>query len=447
MKKSLLVLALSTMLSTGCFTPSGSGSKKKKSSSIDETTTATVTDTSTGDQSTTITSGPTSNTSGPTTSTSSSTGTSGSSQTSSTSTTSVEPTVVTQTIAQIKSEKKLGELVRFEGTLLRVLTWARSNEDLMYFADAHDTIWVRFAYANYTEHLQKLYHMKEYQVTAKVAETDNGVELVYDSSLTDRQTVVSLGDSYPISYNKETTPVTVSGISEIKAKSKDIVQNNKGYGAGNLVKFTSQIVQTEYTDANKKAMVLDPDGNTITVIGDGKKMVDTGDIGKYYTWVGIISLELSIPAILGIECSYVSHTSEEESSIDVSAATQVSPSSFSSYSLTSSKWNPMAHDNYYKLYKATGYVVDNSDITGSFNYGMVDNYGGSLSDAGSTNTVKGFYIVNCTGLDNDANAYCPVAEYAGQNQSLEVYFAIRGFDTQNHLWKMMVIEGLIPELS
>ena len=446
MKKSVLVILLSSLLLSGCFVNT-KGSVKKKTSNSSE---ASVSSTDLGTSEST--SEETSNTSGPTTSnpttsspTSGSTNTSSSSGSSTSSSTSTPGQVIgTQTIAQIKYENKIGQLVRFNGTLLRTLTWARSNQDLMYFADTYDTIWVRFEYANYTTYLSNLYHMKEYQVTAKVAETENGIELVYDSSLTDRETVVSLGESTSISYNALSTPTEVSGIAEIKAKSALIVQNNKGYGAGELVKFTSQVVQTEYTDANKKAMVLDPDGNTITVIGDGKKMVGKEDIGKYYTWVGIISLELTIPAILGIECTYVSHTSSEEETIDVSNATQVNPSSFSSYGLTSSKFNPMSHDSYYKLYKATGYVVNNSDITTSYNFGMVDNYGGSLSDAGSTNTVKGFYIVNCTGLDEGDLSYCPVIDYVGQNTSLEVYFSIRGYDTTNHLWKMMVIEGLIP---
>jgi len=436
MKKSLLLLLIPSLLIAGCNT---TPSKKKSKSSSDNESSLTTSKEG-GSTTSVITSGGSSGTTGGTSRTSGTSGTSGSSGTSGTSIT--PPPVTEQTISQIKAEKKIGEFVSFKATLLRDAAW--TNEDLMFFADGSDMIRLRVPYANYTGYLADRYHMSEYTVTAKVAETDDGIELVYDSALTPQQTVVNCTEGTPLSYNSETTPIEVSGITEIKSKSGQLHLNNKGHASGDLVKFTSQVVQNEYTDANKKTMVLDADGNTVTVIGDDKKMVNKEDVGKYYTWIGIVSVKTSIPAILGIECKYVSHTAEEESTIDISNATEVSPSYFAKWNLTSSKYNPATNDDYYKLYKATGYVTDNSDITTSYNFGMVDNFGDSLSDVGSTSTVKGFYLVNCTGLKDDDLGNCPFYTYVGLNNPLTVYFSIRSYDTSNHLWKMMAIEAILP---
>ena len=356
-----------------------------------------------------------------------------------TSTSEDEPPVVTkQTISQIKTDAKVGEWVKFDATYLRALTW--TNEDLMYFADANDYIWFRVPYANYSGYLANRYRMKEYTVLGKLAEVNGVLEVQYSSQITPQESVISLGDTYPLSYNENNVATTVTGIAQIKAKSGQITLNNKGHGVGEVVKFTSQVVQTEYTDANIKAMVLDSDGNSVTVIGDGKKMVGQDDIGKIYTWVGIISIQTSIPAILGISCTYVS----QSNTVDVSNATEVSPSAFKNYGLTSSKYTPLSNNDYFKLYKASGYLKNNSDITTSYNLGVVDTNTGSLSDNNiSTKSVAGFYLVNYTGLDS--LAYCPdiIVNNLGQNVKLTFYFSIRAYDTQNHIWEMFIIEDLI----
>ena len=434
MKKPLL-LVLPIILVTGCL-PSVNPSTSTSSDSSSSSTTQSSSPTTSPIPTTTTTTG------SPTTTTTSTTTTT----TTTTSTSQVPPVIEKQTIHQIKQESNLGNWVKFDATYLRCLTW--TNEDLMYFADATDTIWLRVPYASYTGYLANRYRMKEYTVTAVLTAHDGVYEVEYDSAITVQEAVVNLGDDYPLSYNKNTTPVSVSGIAEIKAKSGQIVLNNKGHGAGELVKFTSQVVQTEYTDANKKAMVLDPDGNTITVIGDDKKMVNESDIGKYYTWVGIISVLNTVPAIMGIECEYVAHTSVEESTIDVDNATEVTPSYFKKWNLLSTnnnKRNPASNDDYYKLYKATGYLKDNSDYTtGTYHFGIVDNFTDSLSDQTVSTSVAGFYLLNYLNLDdNDLQYYPIVQEYADQNKPITVYFAMRSFNTNDHLWQMMVIEGLV----
>ena len=435
MKKPLLTVLFSSLVLTSCIIVPG-GNKTTEPGSND---TAQSGSSNSGSSSTTQT------TSGTTGSTGTST------DTSSSSSGDVPPPVVEKTtIGAIKANPVQDKVVQFDATLLTTLVWARSNKDLMYFADASNTIWLKLDYGNYTEHLQKLYTMKEYTVTGKTnIQSDGTVEILYDTSYTDRQTVVSLGDSYPISYNANTTPISVANIAEIKAKSALITLNDKYYGAGQLVKFTSQVVQTEKNDANKKAMVLDSDGNTITVVSS-KKLVGTDDWGKYYTFIGIISFELSIPAIWGISCSYDSSHSSEEGIINVSNAQTIAPSTFKNYNLTSSYMTPAPQEYYFQLFKATGYVKDNTDITGSYNLGMVDNYSGtnsSLSDQSTNKSVAGFYILDCQKLSESDMNNCPFKNYYDENILVTVYFSIRMFDTTNHLWKMMVIENKIEAAS
>jgi len=350
---------------------------------------------------------------------------------------SSSPVITIRTISDIKKNGKDGEIVKFDATYIRQITLV--NEDLMYFADANDTIWMRVAYADFTGYLANRYHMKEYRVTGVLSIKENYTEILYSSEIGKEQSVTNLGDDYPLSYNKETTPISVSSIAEIKAKSVLIEQDKKGFGAGEIVKFTSQFVQREEDDGGIKAMVLDADGNSITTIADGKKLVNADDVGKYFEWVGIISIRYSIPAILAISATYVS-TSEE---VDVSNAVTVSPSYFAKWNLTSDKWAPAGNDDYYKLYKCTGYVKDNIDITTSFNIGMVDKFSDTLSDAGSKNTVKGFYFVNGTGLST--LNYSVFQDYVDQNIELTIYVKIESYVNKDHLWKMFVIEGLVPE--
>lgn len=450
--KLFLVLSLPTLLCScdlnsiiDWFFPSSTDTTQSSSSSSSSSST-TSSSSSTSTSSSSTSSSKTSSTSSSSSSSSSSGSQTTSTSSSSGSSSSSSEAISTFTsIKAVKDSNKNGELVRFDATYLRQITLV--NIDLMYFADAEDTIWLRVPYASFTGHMANLYHMKEYTITGRLNITSDYTELTFDETIGKYDSVVTKGDTYPLSYNKETSPISVDGIAKIKEMSGQIKLDNKYYGAGDLVKFTSQIVQTEYTDANKKAMVLDPSGDTITVIGDDKKMVNEDDIGKYYEWVGIISVKSSIPAILGIECTYVPHSASEESVVDVSNATEVSPSYFAKWNLTSSKYNPASNDDYFKLYKSTGYVKDNIDITTSYNLGMVDKYSDTLSDAGSTSTVKGFYLTNCKGLDEKGLSYCPFAGYMNQEFTVEIYYAIRQYDTSNHLWEMFVIESLIPELE
>lgn len=455
MKKSLFVLIL--FLLTGCIfiDPDGSSSLSTSSATSEQSSTSVITSEPTSASTTIPTIEPTSiPTSEPTTySTSvitsdtsnssrptrtSTEPTSASTSKPSSSSSSSSPVVTIRTISEIKKNGKDGEIVKFDATYIRQITLV--NEDLMYFADATDTIWMRLSYADFTGYFANRYHMKEYRVSGVLSIKENYTELLYSADIGKENSVTNLGDEYPLSYNKETTPISVSGIKEINAKSALIVQDKKGFGAGEIVKFTSQFVQREEDDGGIKAMVLDSDGNSITTIADNKKLVNADDVGKYFEWVGIISIRYSIPAILAISATYVS-TSEE---VDISNATEVSPSYFAKWNLTSDKWAPAGNDDYYKLYKCTGYVKDNIDITTSYNIGMVDKFSDTLSDAGSKNTVKGFYFVNGTGLST--LNYSVFKDYVDKEILLTIYVKIESYVNKDHLFKMFVIEGLVPEI-
>lgn len=445
MKKSLLTILLASLVLTSCIVP---GSKQSSGSSSN--------DVPSQSGSTSLTTGE----SRPTSSTTSDGTTGGSSSTSTGTTTGTTsgttPVIDVQTIAQIKT-RNIGDQVCFEATYLKTITWANSNQDFMCFADAHDFIWLRMEYGRYTEYLQKTYEMKEVRVRGILAKVNDVIEVQYDTSLSDRETLIRLTEtdpSYPNSYDENTVPVTMANIAEIKAETAQIMRNNKCEGIGKLIKVTSQVVQTEYTDANKKAMLLDSDGNTITVISE-KKLVDESAIGKYYSFVGVLSLKLSIPAIMAISCKYVPDS--KEGTVDVSKATEVAPSYFSKWNLTTSKIGTgIPNDDCYKLYKSTGYIKDNTSITGSYNLGMVGGFTDKFSSS-SSDTCKHFYLVNCVGLNSTGFNNCPVKNYlvpssaqAEEESSytkLTIYYMIRQYDASPHMFRMFVIESLIPELD
>lgn len=440
MKKPLLTVLFASLVLTSCIIMPG-GNKATEPGSSDTTQNDSSNDV--GSSTSVTTGGTTGGTTGTGTNTSSPSET-------------LPPEVAVETIAQIKN-RNIGDRVSFEATYLRTINWMNSNTNLMCFADAHDFIWLRMENSYYSEYLQKTYENKEVRIVAKLAKVNNIFEVQYDTTLTDRQTLVRLTEtdpSYPSSYDPNTVPVTMANIAEIKAETAQIVRNNKCEGIGKLIKVTSQVVQTEYTDANKKAMLLDSDGNAITAISE-KKLVGKEDIGKFYTFTGILSIRMSIPAIMAISCQYVSDS--REGTYDVSQATEVAPSYFSKWNLTMSKiGDGIPNEDCYKLYKSTGYIKDNSSVSDSYNFGMVEKFTDAFTSS-SDNTCKHFYLVNCVGLKDAGLASCPVVKYvvpentpAAQESDyskLTIYYMIRQYDPNPHMFRMFVIESLIPELS
>ena len=372
------------------------------------------------------------------------------------STSAPKPDVKIQKISAIRSEKKIGELVSFQGTYLRRIAFV--HDDILFFAD--DTASISFRISNGIEYIKNSYRFREYKITGKLTETNGNLEVAFDSSFgTYKEAVVRLGDSEPLSYNENTTtlPISLANIGQIRERSASLTLDEKYYGYdGQLVKFTAQYAQNENENSSEKLMFLDDNDESIVVIQDGDgtgghplyDLRNEDNIGKYYEITGIISVRYSIPAILGLKCTYIDVGSEYENSFYVEEATEVTTEVMNKIvkgNLTSDKFSPLANEDYYKLYHAQGWVVDNPDITTTYNFGLTLTEGGSISDQGSKNTVRGFYLVNGVGIKADKLQYCPWDEYLGLK--IDIYFKIESYNNNNHIWNAFVIESLLPELA
>lgn len=374
------------------------------------------------------------------------------------STTSEIPAVTVQKIGTIRSERKINQYVCFEATYLRRLAFV--HDDVLFFAD--DTGSIAFRIQNGLDYIKNGYRFKEYRVTGKLVENNGNLEVAYDTNITSsyKDAVVRLGDTHALSYDETKTllPTQLNNIGDIETIAGGLTLDNKSYGySEQLVKFTAKYVQNERENSSEKTMFVDEKGRSIVVIMDGDgtgghplyDLRNTNNFGKYYSITGIVSVRYSIPAILGLRCEYVEHTLSEESTVDVSIVTEVTSEVATEIfkgNLTSDKFKALPNSYYFSLYKVEGWVVDNTDITTSYNFGLTLTEGGSISDTTTNkNTVKGFYFVNGTNIKDSGLSYCPYDEYL--NKKICVYFKIESYDTNNHLWKIFVIENLITEVS
>lgn len=455
----------STTISTNAKTPTSEISTSATSNPTSVVTTSESTSLSTSEKTTSITTSistsdistsiPTSQSTSKPTSTSAST----SKPTSTTSSTTSEiPAVTVQKIGTIRSERKINQYVCFEATYLRRLAFV--HDDVLFFAD--DTGSIAFRIQNGLDYIKNGYRFKEYRVTGKLVENNGNLEVAYDTNITSsyKDAVVRLGDTHALSYDETKTslPTQLNNIGDIETIAGGLTLDNKSYGySEQLVKFTAKYVQNERENSSEKTMFVDEKGRSIVVIMDGDgtgghplyDLRNTDNFGKYYSITGIVSVRYSIPAILGLRCEYVEHTPSEESTVDVSIVTEVTSEVATEIfkgNLTSDKFKALPNSYYFSLYKVEGWVVDNTDITTSYNFGLTLTEGGSISDTTTNkNTVKGFYFVNGTNIKDSGLSYCPYDEYL--NKKICVYFKIESYDTNNHLWKIFVIEDTISEVS
>ena len=440
MKKLGIVLILSVLVVAGC---TSTPKKKKSSSAVDPTSQTSVAPTT---ESPTTTIAPTtiaptsasatSHTSAPT----SNPGSSSSQTPSSSSTSTPTPVVELQKIATIKSEHKVGELVSFQATYLRKITM--NNDAVLFFAD--ETGYIGFRCTTSSDYINNTYRFRECKVTGKLTQTDNAYELAYDSSFGSlNDSVVRLGDSTPLSYDEANTtlPTQLTSIHQIEEKSALLVQDSKSNAYGEIVRFTAQYANYEDDNSKQKCMFIDNAGESIVIIQDndsvgGHKLtplMEVGNIGKWYELTGVISIKSSIPAILAWTCTYVSKTPEEETTFDVSHATEVTTEVSTKIfkgNLTSDKFSPLDIQDYFYLYHAQGWVYDDGVSAG---FTLVEN--GTIPVDGK-NTRKGFYFVNGTKYSFD--------EFAGSK--IDIWFKIESYNTSNHIWKIFLIESLLPQV-
>ena len=351
------------------------------------------------------------------------------------SSTSTTPVVTLQKIAAIKSQRQIGSLVSFQATYLRALTL--NNDRVLMFAD--ETGYIGFRCTTQSDYINNNYRFQEYKVTGKLVEKENGLEVAYESTFGDlRASVERLGEGAELSYKEsETTlPVQLTGISQIKEKSALLVQDSKLNAYGEIVRFTAQYANFESDNSKEKTFFIDANGEGIVVIQDndttgGHKLtplMSEDNIGKWYELTGIISIKTSIPAILAWTCTYVPKSEVDEQNFDVTYATDVTSQieqAFYNGNLTSDKLDALPNEMYFKLYHANGWLYDDGTCSG---FTLIEN--GTIPDNGK-NTRKGFYFVNGKDI------------WGENGTAVEIYFKIQSYDTQNHIWKIFVIEKLL----
>ena len=447
MKKLGIALILSVLVVAGC---TSTPKKKKSSSTVDPTSQTSVDPTS---ETPTTTAAPTSvsitsNTTAPTSAsaishTSSPTSNPSSSSSdipSSSSGSTPTPVVELQKISTIKAEHKVGALVSFQATYLRKITM--NNDAVLFFAD--ETGYIGFRCTTQSDYINNTYRFRECKVTGKLTQTENAYELAYDSSFgTLNDSVVRLGDTTPLSYDEYNTtlPTQLTSIHQIEEKSALLVQDNKSNAYGEIVRFTAQYANYEDDNSKQKCMFTDNAGESIVIIQDNDAvgghrltpLMEVDNIGKWYELTGVISIKSSIPAILAWTCTYVSKTTEEETSFDVSNATEVTTEVSTKIfkgNLTSDKFSPLENQDYFYLYHAQGWVYDDGVSAG---FTLVE--GGTIPVDGK-NTRKGFYFVNGTKYSFD--------EFAGSK--IDIWFKIESYNTSHHIWKIFLIESLLPQV-
>ena len=121
----------------------------------------------------------------------------------------------------------------------------------------------------------------------------------------------------------------------------------------------------------------------------------------------------------------------------------MTPSYFSKWYNVSDYINNPSFDDFAKLYKVTGYVQDNKDITTAYNLGLVDEVNDSLSDVGIKKSIKGVFLMNNLSMSESDLSYSKFAPFYVNEEKITVYVSLHQFDTNNHGWKVFAIEDSI----
>lgn len=310
-----------------------------------------------------------------------------------------------------------------------VKTISDNNDKLMLFVDETGYIYVRVN--NWTDYLKNRYYNCYYEVNGIISKINNNIELKYVNlkNITDTP---SNFDYSSITENKQS-------LSEVEEEFNKITLNNKYNGVGKIVTFEGTIIATDRSDANQKVVVYD--GEKVLTIIDNKKICESNSIGNKYIFTGSLSVLHGSPAIWLLSSSYVSKTN-----LELNNYKAVVPSYFKKWYYLSNKQNAPAYNEFFTLFKVTGYVKYNTDFTTKYDLGLVDDENGTLSDQNITRSIDGIFLMNNLSL-NKQNEINNSIFFEHLNKKVTVYVTLHQFETNNHGWKVFPVDSTLSVIE
>ncbi len=355
------------------------------------------------------------------------------------------------TLGNTLSDNTVGDLVKIKATYIKKITAYRSNESIMYFANEDSSIYLRVDGTNFKNNFLTKAINKEYYVTANISKNNGVVELKYNTTL-GKTSVTEISNVNP-SVNLENISESKDSIHDLVSDFNAIPLDKKKCGTGKIVTIIGQVLETEYTDSNTKAVLGDGTG-VITVISENKFVTHASDIGKYYAVTGILNIEITSPALLYLSSSYITPSDATiEESIDVSNAKVVAPDFLKSKYILDGKYYSPTIEEYMTLYSTSGYILDNPRYSeyGDYHLGIASEKNRSLisdSSAQDIKSVEGLFLMNHYGINERSLSYSPFANYlATETKIEEMFFTIHQFNSQDHGWKVFPIEALVEPLE
>ena len=321
---------------------------------------------------------------------------------------------------------EIGEKVVFNATYVKVMT--DNFDKLMLFVDETDYLYVRVPSSQYNDYLKNRYTNCLYEVIGNISKVYDHVEVNYISLKNITTT------SEKVDYSKVLDKK--NNINEVIDEFKLLTLNKKNNALGKIVSVEGTVIASEYTDSNKKVVIYD--GNNVLTIVNDKKIVNKDDVNKKYRFIGALSVLKGSPALWYLDSEFIKNEETEYHNFEA-----VTPSYFSKWYNVSDYINNPSFDDFAKLYKVTGYVQDNKDITTAYNLGLVDEVNDSLSDVGIKKSIKGVFLMNNLSMSESDLSYSKFAPFYVNEEKITVYVSLHQFDTNNHGWKVFAMEDSI----
>lgn len=329
-------------------------------------------------------------------------------------------------VAKELSEGDVIEDIEFEGIYVKAIT--ETNDKLMLFVDNDSYINVRVV-GGFDSFLKNRYLNCKYHVYGDICNKNGVIEVKYNllENVTSKEETVD--------YSKIT--LYMNSIKEVYDQMDDIVLNNKKTGVGKIVTFKGVVLATDRSDSNSKATFYD-NNHIITVINSKKICDAVNDIMNEYTITGIISILNGQPAILLLDIK----DTEETITINYENVVEVKPSYFSKWYHVGDKINDPSYLDFAILYRVVGYINIDTGRNGLY-FGMTDNENDTLNDVGIKTSVKGFYLMNYQNQQKIDSFNEKIITAYENSSKVSLYASMYQFDTQNHAWKMFIVDSMI----